>query len=299
MALAVSALRRQFPLLTGEKGIVYLDNAATTQKPRAVLDAMDLFYATSNANVHRGMHILAERATIAYEGARQTVQRFLGARALEEIIFTKSTTEAINLVARSWGRKNLKRGDCVLLSLLEHHSNIVPWLMLKEEIGIEILWIGIDDQGHLNMQDLERALRGKRVKLLALTGQSNVLGVRPNLPSIIRRAHGKGALVLVDAAQLIGHHAVDVAGLDCDFLAFSGHKLYGPTGIGVLYGKRHILEDMPPFLGGGMMISEVKRDHFVPGDPPQRFEAGTPPIAEAVGLAAAIAWLKTLKQKEI
>lgn len=291
MALNVPEIRRQFPFFTTNGSLVYLDSAATAQKPEAVLTAMDTYYRTTNANVHRGMYELAERATGLYEGARATVQRFLYARNSDEIIFTKSATESLNLVAKSWGGAHLKKDDTVVLSILEHHSAIVPWFQLKEEIGISIVWIDCDDEGTLIMDDLRSILSGKKVKLVSITGQSNVLGVRPPVREIIELAHEAGALVCVDAAQLITHHPVDVTALDCDFLAFSGHKLYGPTGIGVLYAKREILKAMPPFLGGGSMIEEVRRDGFTPADPPYKFEAGTPPIAEAIGLAAAIDWI--------
>lgn len=252
---------------------------------------MRKFYEEDNANVHRGMHELAERSTAAYEGARTAVHEFLNTRYPEEIIFTGNCTEAVNLVARSWGRAHLREGDAVVLSALEHHSNVVPWLQLKEELGVEVKWIDCDDHGRLRIDMLDAFLREGNVKLVSVTAQSNVLGVRPPLGDIIATAHAHRALALVDAAQSVSHHPTDVQALDCDFLAFSGHKLYGPSGIGVLYGKREHLESMPPFLGGGMMIREVYRDRFTPADIPQKFEAGTPPIAEAAGLAAAIRWL--------
>ena len=295
VAFHVSAIRRQFPILHQQVGgnlLVYLDNAATTQKPRAVLDAMQKFYEKDNANVHRGMHGLAERATLAYEGARSAVQKFVHAAFPEEIIFTKSCTEALNIVARCWARAHMKEGDAIVLTILEHHSNIVPWLQLKDEIGIELRWIDIDDAGNLRLDQIDAALKDGKVKMIAITGQSNVLGVRPDIPSIVRMAHASGALVCVDAAQLVGHGQIDVQNLDCDFLAFSGHKLYGSTGIGVLYGKSKHLNEMDAWLGGGMMIREVHQDRFVPADVPARFEGGTPPVAEAVGLRAAIDWLQ-------
>jgi cysteine desulfurase/selenocysteine lyase len=301
MSLDVSAIRREFPILTqtiGGHPLVYLDSAATAQKPEAVLDAMNAFYEHDNGNAHRSMHILAERATLALENARKAVQRFLRAARPEEIVFTKSCTEGINLVARSFGA-TLQRGDAIVLTVLEHHSNIVPWLQLKEERGVELRWVDVDDRGRLKMEEFERALADKRVKLVAVTGQSNVLGVRPPLGEMIKRAHGSGALVLIDAAQLIGHHQVDVSALDCDFLAFSGHKLYGPTGIGVLYGKEKHLRAMPPFLGGGQMIQEVHQDHFTAADIPAKFEAGTMPLAEAAGLHAAIDWLEQCDWSDI
>ena len=299
MALDVQAVRRQFSVFAGKDAPLYFDSAATAQTPDAVIEAMNEYYRTYCANVHRGMHALTERATLRYEEARKTVGAFINAKYPREIVFTKNCTESINLVARAWGEQNLQAGDTVLLSLLEHHSNIVPWLQLKERRNIAVEWMEIDDVGRLKMESLGKILGKGKVKLVAITGQSNVLGVRPDLRTVIQMAHDAGALVLVDAAQLIAHHPVDTQALDCDFLAFSGHKLYGPTGVGVLYGKRDLLEEMPPFLGGGMMIHEVKTDRFSPAEPPQRFEAGTPPIAQAIGLAAAIEWVKQFPWKEI
>ncbi|MSR87252.1 SufS family cysteine desulfurase [Candidatus Peribacteria bacterium] len=300
--LNLDAIRRQFPLLNQQiegHPLVYLDSAATAQKPQAVLDRMEKFYTEENANVHRGMHVLAERATVAYEGAREVVRTFINAAHPEEIIFTKSCTESINLVAKSWGRNNLHKDDVVLLSILEHHSNIVPWLQLKEEIGIKVKWVDIDDRGQFRLDHFIDIMDDGGVCLVAITAQSNVLGTRPPLKDIITKAHEHGAVVLVDAAQSISHGATDVRALDCDFLAFSGHKLYGPDGVGVLYGKRELLQAMPPFLGGGMMIKEVRSDAFTSADLPQKFEAGTPPISEAVGLGAAIEWLGQFSWKDI
>ena len=255
---------------------------------------MDRFYRVHNGAVHRSMHALSEKATEAYEAARKTVADFLHASHADEILFTKNATEAINLVARSWGETHLKKGDTVVLTTLEHHSNSVPWLQLKERLGIEVEWIECDSQGSLDLNQYEKLLDSGRVKLVALTGQSNVLGVRPALHAMITQAHAAGALVLVDAAQLAAHDAINVTELDCDFLVFSGHKVYGPTGIGVLYGKRELLKRMPPFLGGGEMVREVTRTGFTPADAPQKFEAGTPPVAEAIGLAAALKWLQEI-----
>lgn len=288
MSLPLADIRRQFPFFSDEK-LIYLDGAATSQKPQAVLDAMDTFYKTANGNPHRGMHPLAERATIAYEQARKTVKDFIGAASTEEIIFTKGTTEAINLVARSLG-STLKQGDAVAVSLLEHHSNAVPWLQLKEEKGIEVRWIEIDAEGQIDDASFENILADGNVKLVAMTGLSNVLGIAPDLKKYAAIAHAHHALFLVDAAQMAAHLPMDVQNIDCDFLAFSGHKIYGPTGIGVLFGRKKFLEKMPPFLGGGMMIREVTREYFTSADLPAKFEAGTPPVAEAVGLAAAIEW---------
>lgn len=274
---------------------MYLDSAATTQKPAAVLDAMRDFYEHSNANAHRGLHAFADVATEKYEDARATVQQFLSARYSDEIIFTRNATEAINLVAKSWGKANLKKGDVVVLSIAEHHSNIVPWLQLKEEVGIELTWIDIDDEGFLKMDTYDAALAKGNVKLVAITAQSNVLGTRNDIGMIGKKAHDAGANVLVDAAQLVAHvDACDVVAMQCDFLVFSGHKIYGPTGIGVLYARRELLKDMPAFLGGGMMIREVTKDGYTTADAPMKFEAGTMPVADAVGLAAAIDWFRSI-----
>ncbi len=299
MHFDVLAIRREFPILNQQgTPVIYLDNAATTQKPLCVLEAMDAFYSTANANVHRGVHGLAEAATNAYEDARATIAQFIHAHS-HEVILTKGCTESINLVAKSWGKANLKAGDTVVLSILEHHSNIVPWLQLKEEVGITLKWIELDETGELDLAMLEAFLDEGNVKLVSITGQSNVLGTRPPIEEISRKAHAAGALVLIDAAQLIAHQKIDVQTIDCDFLTFSGHKLYGPTGIGVLYAKQKHLLSMPPFLGGGMMIHEVSRDHFSSAEPPAKFEAGTPPIAEAIGLQAAINWLTQFNWKDI
>jgi len=301
MALNAQDIRRQFPLLKNTvngKPIVYLDSAATTPSPVGVLDRMRAFEEEQRSNVHRGMHQLAEQATEQYEAARLTVQHFTGARFPQEIIFTKNSTEAINLVARCMDGK-LRTNDRIVLTLLEHHSNIVPWMQLAERRGLGIDWIGIDTEGHLQMEEYRTYLARGNVKLVAVTAQSNVLGVRPPLEEIIRAARGAGAAVLVDAAQYAAHHRMNVQALDCDFLAFSGHKIYGPTGIGVLFGKRELLEEMPPFLGGGSMIRSVTKAGFSPADLPQKFEAGTPPIAQAIGLKAAIDWLNAYEWKDI
>lgn len=294
MPLDISAIRGQFPFFGRNPEMVYLDNAATAQKPAVVLDAMREYYETSAGNVHRSMHPLAERATVAYESARSIVRASINARFDDEIVFTKNATEAINLVAHSWAKRNLKKGDAVLLSPLEHHSNIIPWMQLRQQLGIQVEWVAIDASGQLDVAMLHRMFKKKEVKLWAVTGMSNVLGTCPPLEVLIRQAKNEGITVLVDASQLIAHRAVDVSMLRCDFLAFSGHKVYGPEGIGVLYGKRELLENMPPFLGGGSMIREVRPTGFTPADPPQRFEAGTPPVANAVGLAAALDWLSKI-----
>lgn len=302
MPFDIKKIRAEFPILNQQINnhpLIYLDNAATTQKPRAVIKAITDFYTRDNANVHRSMHVLAERATLAYENARQTVKDFIGAKHQDEIIFTKNCTEALNLIAHSWGNKNLKKGDGIVLSLLEHHSNIVPWLQLKERQKIDIKWLEIDESGLLNISQLENILAKEKIKLISVTGQSNVLGVSPDLKRIIATAHEHNVLVCVDAAQLIAHHKVDVIGLDCDFLTFSGHKIYGPLGIGVLYAKRKLIEKMDPFLGGGSMIHEVFTGRFTPAEAPEKFEAGTPPIAAAHGLAAALKWIQQFDSDKI
>src|SRR3989344_274255 len=300
MALPLTQIRQDFPILQERidgHPLIYLDSTATAQKPDVVLQAMEHFYRHYNGNAHRGMHVLAERATVALEGARAAVQTFIHAKRPDDIIFTKNCTEAINLVAKCFStekiagadrnRHLLTKGDTIILSVLEHHANIVPWLQLMEERGVELRWIDIDDEGRLKLDQLDRYLEEGTARLVAMTAQSNVLGIRPPLKEIIRKAHAAGAKVLVDAAQSIAHQKTDVTALDCDFLAFSGHKLYGPLGIGVLYGRRLLLESLPPLLGGGMMIKDVHEDRFSVADPPAKFEGGTQPIAEAVGLAAA------------
>jgi cysteine desulfurase / selenocysteine lyase len=299
MALDAQNVRRHFPILNREilgNPLIYLDSAATAQKPKVVLDAMTKFYETSNGNAHRGMHILAEETTVAYENARKTVQKFVNAKRAEEIIFTKNCTESINLVAKSF-TPVLGRGDAVIVSILEHHSNIVPWLQLKGR-EVEVHFVDCDEEGALNMKQLEDYLAQGNIKLVAMTAQSNVLGVRPDLEQIISKAHAAGALVVLDAAQAVAHQKIDVQELDCDFLAFSGHKLYG-SNIGVLYGKRKLLEEMHPFLGGGGMIHEVTTEWYSAADIPLKFEAGSPHVAEAVGLAAAIDWLSQFSWSDI
>lgn len=295
MPFDINVIRKQFPILSrriGEHALAYLDNAATTQKPLCVIDALTNFYRSNNANVNRGVHPLAEETTVAYDDARRSVSAFVGATSPHEIIFTRNATEAINLVARSWGETNLKQGDAVILSVMEHHSNIVPWLQLKAKIGIQIVWIGIDAEGNLSMPELKKALKNRSVKLVSLTGLSNVLGTRPPLEEIIKLTHAAGGKILIDAAQLIAHTRINVQSMDIDFLAFSGHKIYGPMGIGVLYGKGELLRSMPPFLGGGDMIQNVTQDKFSVAELPRKFEAGTPSVADAIGLRAAIEWME-------
>lgn len=265
--------------------LAYLDSASTAQKPRAVLHAMDEAYRVACANVHRGVHLLADRATTLFEDARSTVQRFLGARHADEVVFTRGTTEALNLVAASFGQR-LEPGDEVLVSGMEHHSNIVPWRMLCDARGARLRVIPVSDTG-----DLAHATFGPRTRIVAVTHVSNTTGCVNPIADLTARAHEHGAVVVVDGAQAVPHRRVDVRALDCDFYAFSGHKLYGPTGIGVLYGKRALLADMPPWQGGGDMIDEVSFDRVTYAAPPARFEAGTPNIVGAIGLAAAITWL--------
>ena len=297
MTFDSSNIRQEFPILCS-KECFYLDYAATMQKPLSVMSAVDSYYKNDNANVHRGMHTLAERATNALEDARKSVAKFISS-APYEIVFTKNATEALNLIAKSWGHQNLTERDSIVLTVLEHHSNIVPWLQLQQDIGFTIHWVDIREDGTLNMNQLDEYLASETVRLVSLTGQSNVLGVCPPLREIIQKCHAVGTFCAVDAAQLIAHQQVNVAELDCDFLVFSGHKVYGPTGIGVLYAKKEHLESMPPFLGGGMMIQEVTMTEFTPAEIPAKFEAGTPPIAQAVGLKAAIDWLSQYEWKDI
>jgi cysteine desulfurase/selenocysteine lyase len=294
--LNVEALRKDFPLLARtvhDRPIVYLDSASSALQPRAVIDAMARYYETTHANVHRGVYATAEEATHLYEQARVVVGRFIGAPApADEIVFTKNTTESINLVAHTWARTNLKAGDHILLTEMEHHANIVPWLMLAEDVGLELRYIPVDGEGRLDLSDLATLMAG--VKLVGVSAMSNVLGTINPIAEIAGVAHSAGAVVLVDGAQLVPHAPVDVTTLGADFLAFSGHKMMGPTGIGVLWARRELLNAMPPFLGGGGMILDVKLDSFRPAPPPGRFEAGTPPIAEAVGLSTAVDYLSDI-----
>ncbi len=277
--------RQAFPLLAAQD-IAYLDSAASAQKPAAVLDAMRRFYETSYANIHRAVYPLSEAATEAYEGARARVATFLGAPSADCIVFTRNATEAVNLVANSYGVR-LKAGDRILTTLLEHHANIVPWQMLRDRLGLKLSAVPIDAAGDLDLDALDYLLAA-RPKLLAVTAAANGIGTRTPIKEIIARAHRAGTVVLVDAAQASPHMGINVADWDCDFLVLTGHKLYGPDGIGVLYAKRELLESMPPWQGGGDMIRSVTIEKTEFADPPQRFEAGTPPIAAAVGLAAAI-----------
>jgi cysteine desulfurase/selenocysteine lyase len=291
-----AAVRRDFPILRREiygKPLAYLDNTATTQKPLSVLRALDDYYRTYNANVHRGIYRMAEEATAAYEKARVAVARFVNARSHREIVFTRGTTESINLVSNSWGRKNVGRGDVIVATEMEHHSNLVPWQLLAEEKGAELRYIRVDRSGRLDLSGLDAILDG-RVKILAVTHMSNALGTINPVEELIRRAHAAGALVLLDGAQSVPHLGVDVRALDCDFLAFSGHKMLAPTGIGALYAKREHLEAMPPFFCGGEMIREVKLSGSTWNDVPFKFEAGTMNIGDTIAFGAAIEYLEAI-----
>jgi cysteine desulfurase / selenocysteine lyase len=289
-------VRKQFPALAQKvhgKPLVYLDNAATSHKPKAVLDAIARFYRKDNSNVHRGVHLLSERATRDYEAARDKVQRFIGAAHREEVLFTRGTTEAINLVAHSFLRPRLKAGDEVVVSGMEHHSNIVPWQMACEAAGAKLKVIPLADAGELRMDEYRKLLSGK-TRLVAVGHVSNALGTINPVEEIVRLAHAKGIPVLIDGAQAVPHMAVDVQALGCDFYAFSGHKMYGPTGIGVLYGRKDLLESMPPWQGGGDMIRSVTFEQTTYNDLPYKFEAGTPDISGAIGLGAAVDFLTGL-----
>ncbi len=297
----VDRIREDFPILAMQvygKPLVYLDNAASAQKPRAVLDRLDRAYTSEYANVHRGLHYLANAATEAYEGARETVRAFLNAGRPEEIVFTRNATEAINLVASTFGRERLQAGDEIVLSIMEHHSNIVPWHFLRERQGAVIKWAPVDDEGNFLIDEFEKLL-GPRTRMVAITHMSNMLGSIVPVNEVVRRAHARGIAVLVDGSQGTVHLDVDVADIDCDFYVFTGHKVYGPTGIGVLYGKHAHLEAMPPFNGGGEMIREVFEDRITYGEPPHKFEAGTPPIVQAIGLGAAIDYVNSIGKARI
>ncbi|TVP56838.1 MAG: cysteine desulfurase [Gemmatimonadales bacterium] len=294
--LDVERLRRDFPVLDQEvngRPLVYLDNAATSQKPVQVIEAIEAYYRSDNANVHRGIHELSRRATELYEGARKTVARYLGGVDPEEVVWTRGTTEAINLVASSWGGANLKEGDEILLSVMEHHSNLVPWQLVAERTGARLRYLELNDDGTLRLDDLDELI-GERTRIVALTQVSNSLGTINPISEIARRVHDAGALLLVDGAQGAAHHGVDLTSLGADFYAFSGHKMCGPTGVGALWGRRELLESMPPWQGGGEMISLVERDHSTYAPIPHKFEAGTPNIAGAVGLAAAVEYLEKI-----
>ena len=283
--------------LVHDSRLVFLDSAASSQKPRQVLGAMDRYYETTHANVHRAAYTLAEGATDAMEHGRAAVARFIGTENCSEIVFTKNATESLNLVARSWGAANLGPGDVVLLTQLEHHANIVPWQQLSAERGFTIRWIPLTDDGQLDLDDIDELMDG--LSLLAISAMSNVVGTITPVRRLADMAHERGALVCVDACQYTPHVPTDVAALGADFLAFSGHKMLGPTGVGVLWARHELLEAMPPFLGGGGMILDVRLDGFVPAEVPHKFEAGTPPIAEIVGLGAAVEYLESLGMEAV
>jgi cysteine desulfurase/selenocysteine lyase len=300
--LDVTAIRADFPILDQEVRpgvpLVYFDNTATSQKPLAVVEAMSDYYLHYNANVHRGIHKLSEQATAAYEDARKRIARFINAASPREVIYTRNTTESINLVAHTWGHEHVGPGDVILSTEMEHHSNMVPWQMLAERTGAEVRYVPLTDDGTLDV-DAFHALLDERVRLVAVTHASNVVGTVPPVEEIVQAAHAAGALVLVDGAQSAPHMPVDVQALDADFFAFSAHKMLGPTGIGVLHGKRAILEDLPPFLGGGDMIRRVELGGSQWNDLPYRFEAGTPPIAEAIGFGAAVDYLNAIGMDKV
>jgi cysteine desulfurase/selenocysteine lyase len=297
----VEAIRRDFPILSRAvygKPLVYLDNGASAQKPQAMIDAVTQAYGHEYSNVHRGLHFLSNAATEKYEEAREAVRRFLNAAQMEEILFTRNSTEAINLVAASYGALAVKEGDEIVLSIMEHHSNIVPWHFLRERKGAVIRWAPVADDGTFILEEFEKLLL-PRTKMVAITHMSNVLGTVVPIKEVVRLAHARGIPVLVDGSQGAVHLPVDVRDLDCDFYCFTGHKLYGPTGIGVLYGKREWLQRLPPYMGGGEMIRDVTEDLVTYADPPHRFEAGTPPIVQAIGLAAAIAYVERIGHERI
>ena len=297
----VETIRTDFPILyrdVNDKPLVYLDSAASAQKPRAVIEAMDHCLRFEYANVHRGIHYLSNTATQRYEDAREATRRFLNASDVDEIIFTKNATEAVNLVAYAWGMDNIQEGDEIILSIMEHHANIVPWHFLRERKGAVIKWVPVSDTGEFLFEEFEKLIT-PRTKMIAMTHMSNVLGTVVPIADVTRLAHSKGIPVFVDGAQSAVHMAVDVQELDVDFFAFTGHKVYGPSGIGILYGKKEWLSKLPPFLGGGAMIESVSTDEVTYGPTPTRYEAGTPPIVEAVGLGAALDYMMQIGRREI
>jgi cysteine desulfurase/selenocysteine lyase len=280
------------------KPLVYLDNGASAQKPQAVIDAVTHAYSNEYANVHRGLHFLSNAATDAYEGAREIVRRFLNAPSVDNVVFTKSTTEAINTVAYGYGMPHIGEGDEIVITIMEHHSNIVPWHFLRERQGAKIVWVGVDDQGNFDLDDFRKALTD-RTKLVAITHMSNVLGTVVDVKEVCRIAHERGVKVLIDGSQSAVHMPVDVQDIDCDWYVMTGHKLYGPSGIGVLYGKMDALKAMQPFMGGGEMIVDVSEEGVTYNDPPHRFEAGTPPIVQAIGLGAALDYMDAIGRDRI
>ncbi len=299
--LDVERIRADFPILRRQvhgRPLVYFDNAATSQKPRQVIDALVDYYSNYNAAIHRGIHALAEEATAKYEEVRQKTADFIGAAGPETIVFTRNATEAINLVSNAWGRKNLRSGDEIVLSVMEHHSNLVPWQLIAKATGAVLRFIDIDDEGQLRWEDIERLI-GERTKLVAISQMSNVLGTINPIRRITDLAHERGALVLVDGAQSVPHMSVDIGELGCDFLAFSAHKMLGPTGVGVLYARHELLEAMDPFLGGGSMIRRVRLEDFTPNDAPWKFEAGVPNIGDVCAFGATLDYLQALGMENV
>lgn len=297
----VEAIRRDFPILSREvygRPLVYLDTGASAQKPQAVLDAVAHAYSQEYANVHRGLHFLSNAATDAYEKSRETVRRFINASSAEEIVFTSNATAGINAVSYGWGMPNIGEGDEIVLSIMEHHSNIVPWHFIRERQGAKLVWVPVDDLGVFHIEEFEKRLTD-RTKLVAVTQMSNALGTVTPIKEICRIAHARGIPVLVDGSQSAVHMPIDVQDLGCDFFVFTGHKVYGPSGIGVLYGRKEMLEKMRPFHGGGEMILEVTEDNVTYNEPPHRFEAGTPPIVQAIGLGAALEYMETVGRGRI
>jgi len=301
MAYDVEAIRRDFPILSREvygKPLVYLDNGASAQKPQAVIDAVSHAYSHEYANVHRGLHYLSNKATEAFEASRESVRRFLNAGSVDEIVFTKSSTEAINTVAYGWAMDNIGEGDEIVLSIMEHHSNIVPWHFLRERKGAKIVWVPVDEDGAFHLEDFEKCLT-ERTKLVAITHMSNALGTVVPVKDVTRIAHERGIPVLIDGSQGAVHMPVDVQDIGCDWYAITGHKLYGPSGIGVLYGRMDRLREMRPFMGGGEMIADVSEDAVTYAEPPHRFEAGTPPIVQAIGLGVALDYMEKVGRAAI
>ena len=297
----VEAIRRDFPILSREvygKPLVYLDNGASAQKPQVVIDAIAHAYSQEYANVHRGLHFLSNAATDAYEGAREKVRRFLNAPSVDEIVFTKSSTEAINTVAYGWGMPKIGEDDEIVITIMEHHSNIVPWHFIRERQGAKLAWVPVDEDGAFHIEDFEKSLTDK-TKLVAVTHMSNALGTVVPVKEICRIAHERGIPVLIDGSQGAVHMPVDVQDIDCDWYVMTGHKLYGPSGIGVLYGKKERLQEMRPFQGGGEMIVDVSEDEITYNDPPHRFEAGTPPIVQAIGLGYALDYIDAIGREAI
>jgi cysteine desulfurase / selenocysteine lyase len=297
-AIDVEKIRQDFPILhrriKGGHKLIYLDNAATTQKPRTVIDSISNYYMNYNSNIHRAVHQLAEEATFAYEEVRQKVAKLVNARSTDEIIFTRNATESINLIAKCWARHHLTKGDKVLITEIEHHSNIVPWQLVSGEVGASLDYLGVGDEGRIDIEEYTQKIRDPNVKLVSVSQMSNVLGTILPVKEIIKLAHEVNVPVMIDAAQSVPHMKVDVQDLDCDFMAFSAHKMLGPTGVGILYAKREILEKMPPFIGGGDMIKEVHKENTSFNDLPYKFEAGTPNIADVIGFGAAIEYLNVL-----